>query len=207
MTVFTTVNLMPLYPRESFYVKPQAPRAWACEPVLFRDDGKVLQALPLTSIDRASVIMAYMRGLFALLTLSGVLLLVPAIHSLMGEPLDDLGRIATRVMSASALIGIVGGCLSYAVPLLTERERRIRRSCGECLGLAVDPARLWGDQAEKIVDILSAGPEPRDSTRHRLIRDLTRTRARLAYAAEVAALEARTDRLLEELEFLDRLDV
>lgn len=203
VTVFTTVNLIPLYPHRSLYMKPRDPRRGGSESVPVRDDGRAPQLLPLASVDRTSAAVAYLRALFGLLAISGVLLLVPAIQSLMGEPLDELATMLTRGLAASSAVGVVGGASTYIVPLVSDRERRIRRHCGEGLGLAVDPARLGCDRAEEVADMLPGQPDPDDSRRRRLIRDLIGTRARIARSGGAFELEAGTDRLLEELEFLD----
>lgn len=206
VTMFVTLQMLPLRPERSFFLKLQDPEDWQCEPVLRRDeDDGVVQAFPLRSIDRASVTMAYLRGVFGLMLIAGVFLLFPLIHQLMGEPLPEGGGLVIKLLATALMLGVVGGLLSYIFPRIPERDRRIRSCCGECLGVAADPALIWPEWAEEIIAILKQRPiPPGASPRVRLVRELTCTRARMASAADVHPLEARTDLLLDKLHDLDR---
>lgn len=206
VTMFHALGPFPIRPIQSYFLKMQDPELWSVEPLLRHDDnGDPLQAYPLRSIDRVSLAMAYARWALGLMLTAIIPLLFILIHHLSGDPLPDGGGLATRLLVSALAIGVVGGALSYLFPRVPDRERRIRTHCGECLGMAADPALVWLHWASEIIETLKRRPvTPGTPRRAMLIRDLTVTRARLALADDPRALEERTDRLLDELEVLDR---
>lgn len=145
VTRFAMLQFLPVYPLQSFYFVKAGPSSATKIPFLGRTYFASVVGIPLSSLDPASVAMAYVRAIFATLTICGAMVLVPGIMYLTGERLDGLAMIMTRGLLFALIVGVVGGILSYAVPLTPYREKEIRRLCAEQLGISADPARVPSD--------------------------------------------------------------
>ncbi|WP_406696230.1 hypothetical protein V5E97_35105 [Singulisphaera sp. Ch08] len=199
VTKFFMLQCLPIYPLQSFYFEKQGPSESKGIPFLASIQTSAIIGIPLASLDKTSVAMAYVRSLFATLGLVGSLAFMPLMMHLTGEHIDEFGIIATRGLLYSLVIGIVGGALTYAIPLTPRREKDIRRYCAELLGIAADPACLPPYLVMMLVEFVSNQTEAPGDPREQLVRQLINTRLQLVNATYADDLEAKTDRLLDEL--------
>ena len=207
VTKFAMFQFLPVYPLQSLYLVKLGPSEATGVPLLMRKRTAAIQGIPLASVDYVSVLIAYTRAVFAAMVLVGALALVPGIMYLTGERLDDLALSATRGLLVSIAVGIVGGILSYAIPLTPRRERDIRRHCAELLGISADPARVPPDLSKAVVEEVQRTFPESKTHRMRLIRELIMTRASIAQGTGDVGLEAKTDDLLEQLRLAEHRDL
>jgi hypothetical protein len=120
---------------------------------------------------------------------------------LTGEQLDGLAQTAMKVQIVCLVVGVVGGLLTYVIPLTPRREREIRSYCAELLLIAVDPAQVPAHNARSIEQYAS-DPLPDELARQpqgELIRQLVLVRARIGQNRDAVRMEQQTDILLERL--------
>jgi hypothetical protein len=213
ITKFEMLHFIPLVPIRSYYLGRLGPAKTTGIPFLMMTHKVKVTGIPLARIDWLSVRIAYVRALFAVLFLLGLLgsLLVgdPAlIISLQGGGLDEAAW--TFVSAALVCLGVavVGGGLTYLIPTTTRRERAIRQYCGELLGMCIDPARVTRKSAGAIREFtLGIVPQSEGESRSRqsLIRDLILVRCQRAEGAAPDLVRATTDELLAHLERLGRV--
>jgi hypothetical protein len=199
VTKFAMLQFLPVYPLRSFYFTGTGPSETMGIPFLASTRFASIGGIPLASVDKMSVLMAYARSIFAALALVGALSLVPGIMYLTGERLDELALMATRGLLTSLIVGMVGGALSYAIPLTPRREKAIRRYCGELLGVSADPARVPSDLSEFLVEFVDNEPQDPGDPREQLIRQLIKARALIAQGTGADRMEAKTDELIDKL--------
>lgn len=206
VTKFVMLSAFPVMPIESFYFAGFRGREFTGVPVLAWIETTKFSGLPLARIDKLSVLMAYFRAFCGALALVGFIVIVPGIMWLTGEHLDPLAIIFTRVLVGCLVVGTSCGLLSYLLPFqVTARERAIRRTCNEIVGIAADPALLKQSAAESIAPLLSDEPLPamsdclsRDT--YQLNRELVDVRLRIARGEQREPLERRTDQILAALD-------
>src|SRR5262249_15932283 len=150
-------------------------------PFAFTMEEVTISGIPLARVDRTSVVIAYLRALFAVLFAMGWLSIAFGILYLTGDrPAGEFGRIGVRVLFVALAVGTVGGLLTYAIPLTSARERDIRRFCAERLGLAADPARVSAELSKRLADYIGNNSQDSDDPRGELVRQLILARARIA---------------------------
>jgi len=210
VTKFAMLNFIPLYPLVSFYYAGAGRETWAGVPFVFSVSSTPILGFPLARIDRLSVVMAYVRGAFGTLMVVGAFSIVGLVMRLSGGRMDDFAMKMTFVLLGCLVVGVVGGALSYLVPLgVSERERRIRVACGGVLGLDADPALVRSDVARQLRQILKENAGLMDTAGGRSRRQgdavdpalrLVLTRLEIALGGDREEREALTDRLLEKLD-------
>ena len=199
VTKFFMFQSLPVFPLRSYYFIRHGETTRSGVPFFASEETTSIVGLPLASIDVASALMAYVRAGFATMTVVGSIAMVPGIIYLTGEHLDDFAMTATKGLLASLTTGIVGGLLTYAIPLISHRERDIRAYCAELLGVSADPARVTPEAQKMIGDYIDDPQLMTDHPRTRQIRQLIATRLELANSENARAFEDRTDNLLERL--------
>jgi hypothetical protein len=108
-----------------------------------------------------------------------------------------------RVVLVLFAAGIVGGLLTYCLPLTSRRERDIRRYSAELLGIAADPARVTPEISATVAKYLEDKPNFQENSRTSLIRELIAARTKIARATDVEDMERKTDQLLNELRLVE----
>lgn len=205
VTKFFMLNGFPVYPLASFYFVGQSMVESSEIPFLGSIEKIEVNGLPLTRLDRTSVVIAYARGLFAAMTLLGcIALFFVLVNSLTGEQLDDIGTALMHALLSCGSIGLACGLLSYVIPLTSQRERSIRKFCGEILGISADPARVSVGSLSSIERCLSSliSHERSDELRFALIQQLVDCRLKIAVSQDVAEMERLTDEVLTRLKGL-----
>ncbi|MEM7315194.1 MAG: hypothetical protein AAF497_18790 [Planctomycetota bacterium] len=199
VTKFAMFESIPLYPLRSYYFISHGETRTRSVPFLSTTEEVEVNGIPLAVVDRTSVTMAYLRGLFSIMILFGCISMVPIMMHFSGTRLDQLAQLFTGILLGSLAIGIIGGSLTYLVPT-PKREEKIREYCGYAIGICVDPARVTVDRAIAIGEQFATlgGLESRNSA----IAELVVCRARIAEGNNVSALETRTDELLARIEKL-----
>ena len=96
VTKFAMLQLLPLYPLQSFYFTGTGPIETTGVPFLASTTSVAIKGIPLATLDVTSVVMAYARGVFGGLAIVGFMVIVPGIMSLTGENLDDFAMTVTR---------------------------------------------------------------------------------------------------------------
>jgi hypothetical protein len=200
VTKFAMFQFLPMYPLQSFYFRGTGRTQAEGIPIVAMTRSKTIVGIPLASVDMTSVLVAYARGLFAAAALLGfVFLMIPAFMYLTGDRIpSDLTTFLRAVLGVFA-VGIVGGLLSYCIPLTSRRERDIRRYCAELLGVAADPARVTPEASATFAKQVEDLPTTRENSRTSSIRELITARTKIARATDVADMEKKTDQLLNEL--------
>jgi hypothetical protein len=199
VTKFAMLQFLPVFPLQSFYFLGAGATETTGIPLLASSQSAVIYGIPLASVDTTSVFMAYARGVFGALAVCGFIVIVPGIMYLTGENLDDFAILATRGLLIALIVGIVGGLLTYAIPVTPRREREIRQYCAEVLGVSADPARVQADWGVMIEEFVNQSSWPQGDPRIQLLRELVFTRAKIAKAIDPVRMELKTDELLEEL--------
>ena len=205
VTKFAMLQFLPVFPLRSYYFIGKGPTTKSGVPFIASTQETSIVGLPLASIDVASVLMAYLRAVSATLALVGFLALVPGIMYLTGEHLDNLAMMLTKGLLASFGTSIVGGLLTYVIPLTSRRDREIRGLCAEILGVSADPARVTLEAQSLIRGAINDPRLMTDDPRTRKIRQLIATRLELASPEDALTLEDRTDDLLEQLRTEDQI--
>ncbi len=99
-------------------------------------------------------------------------------------------------------VATIGGLLTYICGKGTQRERLIRKHCGELISICIDPARLSSETCQALEQHMSECS--RDSlgegTRSPALVSLVRIRMRIAEGEDPTELENQTDALLMELD-------
>lgn len=206
VTKFEMLQFLPIFPLQSYYVAGASHRRKSGIPSIVGLQSVEVVGLPLACVDRVSLAMAYLRGLFAACAVIGFMSIVPLIMHLTGERLDRFALTLTRGLVASFAVGLVGGAGTYAIPLTPRRESRIRTHCGEALGVSADPARLTWAMVREIEKLVAHSPpsESPDDERTKLIQELVLCRAKIARNDDAPAMERRTDELIERLDWYVR---
>lgn len=202
VTKFAMFQFLPVYPVQSFYYAGPGRTETSGIPFVASSQTVAIRGVPLARVDRLSAAMAYTRAIFGTMAVFGFMAIVPLVMQLTGEHLDDFATSAMRVLVGCFLAGTAGGLLTYAIPLTPGRERRIRRCCGELLGMAVDPARVAADASAAIEEYaaLAAPREIPATPRFALLQQLATVRSRIARRMDVDAMEWETDQLLDRLD-------
>lgn len=155
VTKFAMLQFFPLYPLQSFYYRGAGPSQSAGIPFFAYTRSVAINGIPLASVDATSVMIAYARGVFAALAVVGFIVILPGILVLTGERLDPFAMVATVGLLMLLVTGIVGGLLTYLIPLTPPRERRIREYCAELLGVSADPARVPPEMSGLLVSFVN----------------------------------------------------
>jgi hypothetical protein len=201
VTKFAMLQILPIYPLQSFYFVGWGPTKTLGIPCLAGTESGTFHGIPLASVDAVSVVMAYVRGVCGFLAIVGVM---PGMAFLVGGPPGDKnGELAMYVILALGATGVVAGLLTYAIPLVSHRERSIRRYCAEILVVAADPARVRYDMSAILAEYAQSY-QGENNPRMEWIRQLITIRATIAQSTEHSDLEVKTDELLENLENSDR---
>jgi hypothetical protein len=200
VTKFAMFQFLPMCPLQSFYFRGTGKNQAEGIPLVAITRSTTFVGIPLASVDKTSVLVAYARGLFAPAALLGfVILMIPAFMYLTGDRIpSDLVAFLRAVLVLFA-VGVVGGLLSYCMPLTCRRERDIRRYCAELLGVAADPARVTPEASATFANHLEDHFTTRGNSRMSSIRELIIARTKIARATDVADMEKKTDQLLNEL--------
>lgn len=206
VTKFAMLQMLPIYPLQSFYLSRSGATEIVGIPFVASARSTSIIGIPLASVDITSVLLAYVRGLAGALVLLGfIALLIPGFIYLTGDHIPGLPANLLRWVFALFLAGVLGGLLTYAVPLTTRREKDIRRYCGEVLGIAVDPARVISEASERLAEHVGATAPSGDPSRAASIRGLIIARANIARGIDRVPMEERTDELLDQLRHLELL--
>ena len=210
VTKFAMLSGVPIYPLESLYFAGEG----TPEGVPFIYTSTAIYGLPLARLDLLSVIMAYARGVFGLLTIAGFFgLFVPLVASIGAAqpPRDDFVK-AMRVIGSIGLgVGVFGGLLTYVTPFqVTQREKQIRMACGAILGIWADPARIREDEARALLSKTSKltreqlkALAPTADTPEEFVQlacQLVVVRAKIALSDDRQPLEVQTDLLLHQID-------
>ncbi len=123
VTKFAMLQFLPIYPLQSFYFIKARPVETTGIPFFASRSASAIQGIPLVSVDAVSVLIAYVRSMFAAMALIGCLAFVPLYMNLTGEQLDDHAMIATRVLLIVLVVGVVGGSLTYVIPLTLKARK------------------------------------------------------------------------------------
>ena len=197
VTRFGMISSLPIIPLESFYFIGFGETTSHGVPFVVHFRSTEVRGIPLARVDKLSVAMAYLRGLIGALAILGFIGTFMAFMMwITGEHFDDLAMLMARSVGLCFAVGIVAGLLTYALPLTTRREREIRRWCGTIFGISLDP-HVRRDHAQKLASFLDdVSPEPGGSDP---VRELARTRLRIALGEPKVPLEDHTDDLLERI--------
>ena len=201
VTKFAMLQGLPIYPLQSFYFMGTESTEMSGVPFIASSQTVVISGIPLARVDRLSVAMAYVRGILAALVVVGCMSIVPVIMYFTGEHLDEFAKKALRSLIICFIVGVSGGVLTYAVPLNPRRERRIRRYCGEVLGISADPARVFPETAVAIEEYVAqvASQENHDDSRFVIVQQLISCRSKIAQGIDANAMERQTDEIVDRL--------
>ncbi len=199
VTKFVMLQALPIYPLESYYFLGFGTSKVAGIPFIAETRTMSIQGIRLASIDKTSAAIAYARGLFGALTIVGFFVIVPGIMFLRGDRLDEFATIAMRGLLSAFVIGVLGGILTYIVPLMSRRERFIRQFCAELLGASVDPARVSAETSEDIANFVKQRYGTDIDSRIQCLSTLIDCRANIARSVDRDGMEIKTDQLIERL--------
>lgn len=206
VTKFAMLQFIPLFPLESIYLTGAGSVSNAVIPFVASFQSVETQGIRLANTDRTSVLMAYVRSAFASIAVLGFIgVIFPGVTYMSGTRLDEFAMSVLKCMSIALIFGVVGGATTYVIPLTTRRERRIRSSCYQVLGVAIDPAKLPAETAELVLELADELSDRLDEPRLSLIRDLICLRAKLALETSNRKYETNTDELLLKLHSRFRL--
>lgn len=205
VTKFAMLQFLPLYPLQSYYYTGAGPTKTTGVPFLASTQSTAIHGVPLATLDTASVLMAYARGIFATLAIVGFIVIVPGIMYLTGERLDPLAIIAMQVLMTSFIVGVVGGLLTYAIPLTPRREREIRQHCAELLNVGADPACVPPELSAAFAEYVTRTYRKAEDPRTRFLGELVLTRDIIAQGHDATRLEIKTDELLDQLRQCPRI--
>ena len=206
VTKFAMLQFLPLYPIQSYYFFGSGRAKKGGVPFFATSHEATVKGIRLSRLDKTSVLIAYLRGIFSLLVVLGFLCFLFVIELHNGKELDVVQWAIFHVMLTMFIVGTMGGVLTYVVPLVPKRERNIRWCCGELLGIGVDPALVEKQDAEWIDEeagnsSLSNNVTNQFLSREDCLHELISVRVSIAQGLGLDAghLEARTDQLLERL--------
>ena len=199
VTKFEMVSSVPLYPLESYYFVRFGETTSEGIPFIVESRSTEIEGIPLARVDRMSVGMAYARGLFGAMAVVGFMAtFVVVLMRMLGEQSDEMATIMGYCFGACLVVGVFAGLSTYVIPFqMTNRERDIRRACGTMLGISADPARVRLDYAHSIERFLNGLTIVESS--QELVRELVRTRLRIALGEPQMALQDHTNDLLEKI--------
>ncbi len=210
VTRFAMVSAIPIFPRESYYyVGERVP-----EGIPLVSTAKKINGLPLARLDLLSVIVAYARGFFGVLTLVGCIGFITLIAGNSGPQRLQDGVVSALLLAGSLClcVGAGGGVLTYFLPFqITERERQIRLASGLALGICADLALVHKEVVRAVASEISKprrgerakrdpGDGAPDEKCHELLRQLVMTRAKIALGEDPQPLEGQTDDLLHQIQ-------
>ena len=132
VTSFFMCNGLPVYPLRSYYFVGAGPTESSGIPVLAGTQSTAIVGIPLASVDVASVVMAYVRGLCGALVVLGSIVIVFGIMVRNGNPPNASLMAAVRVILTLFVIGAVGGLLTYAIPLTPPASETFGDSARYC---------------------------------------------------------------------------
>jgi hypothetical protein len=200
VTKFFMLQFLPLYPVQSYYFTGVGRTDSSGVPFIAVSQEVAIDGLPLARFDVCSVAIAYVRGAFAALTLIGCISIFPIVMYFTGSHFDNFAANATCLVVGCFVVGTVGGVLTYLVPTTPRRERRIRRSCGQVLGICVDPARVFPDTAVEIEEYTVELESESKDERSELIQQLVKCRSRIAQGIDTSKMEHQSDAILDRLD-------
>lgn len=211
VTKFAMLQFVPLFPLESYYLRRVAKKSGVSVPLLGGYSSQAIAGLRLAKLDRLSVLVAYLRGIGAVLAVvSCIGLFGMLVTSFSGTPMN-----AEQRMIAAACAVILGVGLLISVPtyyftfVVAQRDMEIRRACAKWLGLAADPAQIVADEAKLMLTVIDETLAQRDihdpvatvKLPHGLPPDLAslllvRSRAQVAIDGGSGTAEGEADQLL-----------
>ncbi|MFO0944029.1 MAG: hypothetical protein U0930_25105 [Pirellulales bacterium] len=201
VTSFVMLQMLPVYPRKSYYYLGEGQRSFEGIPFFAEHEKRQFFGIPLASIDRASVVLAYVRGLCGAATVIGALILMmTAVGYLNSEIMNERQKSITLNSLYAFVLGVAVGTLTYLIPLVGNRERRIREHCFALLGIAVDPASVEHETSQRIIDFAQSTCLEKPGVFNDQLRELVITRAKMAQAVVRHEYETATDRILDEIE-------
>lgn len=205
VTRFEMLQLFPIWPIQSMYYFGKDEEKLQGIPMIVCQIKQQIHGLPLAKIDKASVVLAYLRAAIATV---GICASIVCIMILLMEqsPAGAPAWFNQAVFIATGVTACIGG-LTYLIPLTSQRERSIREYCGQVLGAAIDPAKIQPQTAHEMESELTliwkelravhAGDE--NFLRYqKTICKLIQIRCKLASKASSKAEEA-TDQILSKL--------
>lgn len=195
-TKFFALWAIPVYPLQSWYCESGAVvRNIDAHSIAEMRVKTTVNGFPLQKLDIASVLMGYLRPFFGCCLVLGC---VSLCFWTSGLRLDDAAMAMRFGCTVAFVIGVVGLGLTFLVPLMTSRERAIRRYCGKVLELSADPARVAQTTALSLMQSvpLVESSDPFGACLRRLVL----TRVEMAVSGRTPELEQATDDLLDELD-------
>jgi hypothetical protein len=216
VTRFAMLQLLPVYPLESYYLVRLGPGTFRGIPFLVSHASQEVHGLRLARLDRLSVAMAYLRALATVLVLPGtIMFFVLFVMVLTGsyQSPDWFAQVLILIVSVMFGVGMLIGGTSYlATYRVDAREKKIREICGSVLGIAADPANIAADSAVELGPMIKAAmadanianpsrllqnPQEADELQAALL--LVACRMRIATGGDRGPLEQAVDQLLNVL--------
>ena len=195
VTQFLIFHQLPVIPLQSVYDLGYARNI----PFAAQSSDTIIQGLKLARIDIASVLIAYARYFFGgLAVLGGLVSGILTAGYFAGQAFDDVGWTVFKTSTGIFAVGLAGTILTYWVPLLSERERKIRELCSELLEMAIDPAMITAKDCAPIAEFISSSSTTFNQ-RDQLIAALISARISISGNANIQEMEHATDRLLDQL--------
>lgn len=204
-TRFFMISGLPIWPRESYFATKKSKSSSVGIPFVMGYSTSEACGIPLARLDRASVVMAYLRGVFGGLVVVGCIGMFMAVATwFSGQRVDDFARVMGLVLAGALAVGILGGLATYSLPSgLSRRDGAIRQACGMMLEVCADPKYVRHDIAQELVTLFEDMHDPGEAAddgerQSALLAELILTRSQLAFD-DSPGLEQRTDELLEAL--------
>jgi hypothetical protein len=195
------LQVLPIFPLQCYYFLGEGPTQTEGVPFVASSQSTQMAAIPLAHIDSTSVLVAYLRALFAVLTIFGsifgLMFLIISLNS--NQPPDEFARNFSYVVGVSFVVGTAGGIATYFAPLTSKREVEVRALCGLILSVAIDPARITKEASEACVELAEQRAEAIGSPIAGALRDLVAVRAARAQGEPAARVDSMTDELLPRL--------
>ena len=153
VTQFEMLQFFPLWPIQSMYYFGKGKEEFRGIPLVLFKTKREIHGLPLAKIDKASVVMAFLRAVLATVGLLASIMCV--MNILMREPPGGAPDWFNQALYVTTgVIACLGG-ITYLVPLTPKRDRTIREYCGHVLGVAIDPAKITPQTASDMEAELS----------------------------------------------------
>ena len=155
VTKFAMLQFLPLFPIESYYLSRTGTQTRTGVPLIFGQSSQSISGLRLASVDRLSACVAYLRALGASITLFAFIGLMLAIVTSFSGPRNERDPVQRYLLPASLIV--LGGGLLIALPtyyftyVVPVRDKLIRETCGELLGIDADPACVDADTARELL--------------------------------------------------------